>query len=424
MQYVNANSQTTGEDAPTPDDGMECVIVLVHGTFAPGASWTQDGSLFRKRISELLKTKKVRFERFDWTGRWPGPLKKINNSHTIRLSSAGRLQAKLREIGQAYPNARIFLVGHSHGGNVALYALKDDEIACRVSGVITLSTPFITCVPRPVTWGMYLGLLSFAGFCLWGLLIMFLLSPDIEDIGKMHEWEPGAITFTAILVITPIVLTSMFFKLWRVLRRGRYREARTAQIIKDLSLPNVHADQLFYAYSNWDEAAILLRVIQTLSSWLHRLWTWKAQLILFGIACFFGPSYLDYLLRTGEPDWVTLRATPFWELVQQANWIEILLVGLCLNFVLWLLLLALTVAVPYFIRVYVYGGESWSHNLLTDIGIVQVPPTAGTREAYAAPGRGLVHGRLYAFDTCIVDIADWINQKLDSDSLTEQRTTL
>ncbi len=41
------------------------------------------------------------------------------------------------------PDADLFVVGHSHGGSVALYAMKEDSIGKSIRGVACLSTPFL-----------------------------------------------------------------------------------------------------------------------------------------------------------------------------------------------------------------------------------------------------------------------------------------
>src|SRR5262245_54765385 len=48
------------------------------------------------------------------------------------------------------PNSPCFIIAHSHGGNIARYALHDPEFAARAAGVVTLATPFLTGKPRNV----------------------------------------------------------------------------------------------------------------------------------------------------------------------------------------------------------------------------------------------------------------------------------
>lgn len=127
---------------------MSVVITLVHGTFGrlPGrdAGWTREVSLLRQRLGTGLGADAV-FVPFRWSGmNWPA----------ARYRAATRLRDHFGRIARQYPGCRHYLVAHSHGGNVALYALRDAERANDPGlpcGVVCLSTPFIAAQPRPVT---------------------------------------------------------------------------------------------------------------------------------------------------------------------------------------------------------------------------------------------------------------------------------
>jgi hypothetical protein len=125
------------------------VVTLVHGTFGrlPGrdAAWARDGSFFRRCLTEALGGD-IAFRTFRWSGmNWP----------SARYRAGRRLRDHCRETANRYPERSHYLVAHSHGGNVALYALRDfvDHAPADAlpAGVICLSTPFITAQPRPVT---------------------------------------------------------------------------------------------------------------------------------------------------------------------------------------------------------------------------------------------------------------------------------
>jgi hypothetical protein len=60
------------------------------------------------------------------------------------------LRLHLRKKFEEFPNAEHFIVAHSHGGNVALMAAAQPDIANRLSGVATLSTPFLSSEVREV----------------------------------------------------------------------------------------------------------------------------------------------------------------------------------------------------------------------------------------------------------------------------------
>lgn len=134
---------------PTDERGRPVVLTLVHGTFGrlPGgdAGWARDGSFLRRRLEGELGADVV-FLPFRWSGmNWPA----------ARYRAARRLRDHFRVTAERHPERNHYVVAHSHGGNVALYALRD---AARESapdglpaGVVCLSTPFLAAQPRPVT---------------------------------------------------------------------------------------------------------------------------------------------------------------------------------------------------------------------------------------------------------------------------------
>ena len=120
-------------DAPNP----ELVITLIHGTFAPDAAWTRRGSPFISELANAFEGR-VRIERFPWTAR---------NSIFDRRMEAERL---IDHLWRATPGVPHFLIAHSHGGNLALYAaeaLKGEDV---IGGVVCLSTPFLHATVRDV----------------------------------------------------------------------------------------------------------------------------------------------------------------------------------------------------------------------------------------------------------------------------------
>ena len=119
------------------------VVVLVHGTFAQGAAWTRPGSrLYRRVVSRLPRPRHV--EAFRW-GTW-------NNSHVARASAGQKLANRLRKLRATYPAARLIVIAHSHGGNVALYALRAQPERL-VDAIVCLATPYI--VPKPRSIALY-----------------------------------------------------------------------------------------------------------------------------------------------------------------------------------------------------------------------------------------------------------------------------
>lgn len=111
---------------------MSSVVTLVHGTWAGRSEWTLEGSHFRTRLENQLGS--IEFRRVQWSGR---------NWARDRLEAGEQLRAQLKETLSQRPDARHFIIAHSHGGNAVMYALQDAQLRRRVAGVVTLATPFL-----------------------------------------------------------------------------------------------------------------------------------------------------------------------------------------------------------------------------------------------------------------------------------------
>lgn len=117
------------------------VVTLVHGTFAKHAPWMRDGSELCTELRKELQGTVLR--RFCWSG---------GNSHAARLQAGDDLAKYLLTVKKDFPEAQHFVIAHSHGGNVALYAMEktspDAKLGEDVAGIVTLATPFITLRKR------------------------------------------------------------------------------------------------------------------------------------------------------------------------------------------------------------------------------------------------------------------------------------
>jgi hypothetical protein len=107
----------------------QLVITLLHGTFARGAPWTQLGSPLCQELQVQFGCNAL-LDRFDWSG---------DNSIHARLKAGGELAAHLDKLKTRFPLAKQYIVAHSHGGNVALYAARSTH----VDGIACLATPFL-----------------------------------------------------------------------------------------------------------------------------------------------------------------------------------------------------------------------------------------------------------------------------------------
>src|SRR5262245_43471765 len=114
------------------------LITLVHGTFARHSQWTANTSLLCRHLVERLPGG-VRIETFSWSGA---------NSHRDRLAAGAELKSQLENQLRAYPEASHFVISHSHGGNVALYAMRNAGLDGRLQAIVCLNTPFFCVTPR------------------------------------------------------------------------------------------------------------------------------------------------------------------------------------------------------------------------------------------------------------------------------------
>ena len=121
-----------------PDrDSEKIVVTLIHGTFAPNTAWVQEGSSFCSGLRKHLGGS-VDFHRIGWGGA---------NTTAARKRGGERLAAHILKLFRDQPKVPHFVVGHSHAGNLSLYALRDPEVRDKLSGVVTMNTPFV-CVLR------------------------------------------------------------------------------------------------------------------------------------------------------------------------------------------------------------------------------------------------------------------------------------
>jgi len=144
------------------------IVVLVHGTFAPDADWTDPRSTLVKAIRAAEPADDTLFVRFSWPGSIGGYQ---NNTNFIRYDAGQKLGKLLWQLRKQHPRAGILVIAHSHGGNVALYAARH---APHLAGIILMGTPFISVSPRDLTSDIALrtsvSLLVFVLFFLVGIL--------------------------------------------------------------------------------------------------------------------------------------------------------------------------------------------------------------------------------------------------------------
>src|SRR5687767_1337167 len=97
----------------------DIVVTLVHGTWGRKAKWTSRTSPLTTALRHGLPTLRKIYS-FEWNGR---------NSNRARLEAAQRLRWHHEHVTEAHEGAAHFIIAHSHGGNVALYACRDEDFS-------------------------------------------------------------------------------------------------------------------------------------------------------------------------------------------------------------------------------------------------------------------------------------------------------
>ncbi len=119
-------------------------VVFIHGTLSNPYVFDKEYIGYVKRTLGATTGHHV----FGWSGGW-GP-----NS----IIAAGcELAQKLKQIREKYPNAKIHIVGHSNGGNVAIAAA---QAGGPVDTIIRLGSPYFTQLPKDLHRGQWKDLVA------------------------------------------------------------------------------------------------------------------------------------------------------------------------------------------------------------------------------------------------------------------------
>ncbi len=198
---AEAQRERTGADkpdwGPVPAAGnRETAVVLIHGTFARDSTWTApDAPLSMALGADVTPV------RFLWS--------EANSMRSRRIASEGLAQCIRELVALGYP--RVALIAHSHGGNIALKACEDVDVARHVGAIVCLSTPFISAW-RPqllISRGFYAraGMLFTSAFsCFFLLQLVSALSQSMEDA---HSPRMLAVLAGAVVVAVAVGLAAL-----------------------------------------------------------------------------------------------------------------------------------------------------------------------------------------------------------------------
>ena len=232
-----------GSDTPP----RHVLITLVHGTFAAGAAWTLDDSPLCRALRERIPG--VSISPFTWSGR---------NSNRARLDAGWELarwtETRISEYERVHGGpVDHYVIAHSHGGNVVLYACRSRHFAEHLTKLVCLSTPFLSARVRDHARGILLTLEL--GLIFWAAAIAVFLG--------VRLWM-AAITATAVFIG------------WAALTRNRLDrlENRAGRIADELSPPTPGADSVLILRGDRDEATGALVSAHFPTAIASLLWGW------------------------------------------------------------------------------------------------------------------------------------------------------
>ncbi len=190
------------------------LVYLIHGTWGRGAAFVVEGSELRKRISSELESRigeEPEYQKFEWSGA---------NTLKERVFWAKALrEAVERELKASDPNRPIFLVAHSHGGSLVAIALKNSAaMQERVSGVVTMGTPFVEM--HPSAFGRDAA--RFAYF-IFMCFLSVLIATFLLIVQMLHTAPTIGPILVAILIVATLhtldrrlhIVRKTLVKLWR-----------------------------------------------------------------------------------------------------------------------------------------------------------------------------------------------------------------
>ena len=360
--------------------GAQLLIVLVHGTWGRTSSWAfvdpVKSCLVRSLLTRLrdLTNNDIMIKRFPWSGR---------NSQQARDRAAKELHEELQR-GLGDRDRRIVVIGHSHGGNIALAARdKLCEASRQRVRCVLMGTPFLvsngqydvktlySMLPRFVrdhlgpSWVVgftslcYVGMLTLEVFVVlavrgatvyhislpldfsiwtWRHLVFrdtFLLEVFLS--GDMALWE---VPIVLVALFGPFLLSLFLFsRAAAIIEQVRTREHRNVGVRSNDLIVTYGADEIFQVLSMvvnglslFHQMIVLLivwvaKVVRRMEGCLRGIWNvaWGVYLCAFAVG--FGGAILLMLISAVDG----VFAEPYfgnWEESSVLNYLWDILSGL------------------------------------------------------------------------------------------------
>ncbi len=177
-------------------------VVLVHGTWAEKAPWSNDEhGAIRSAMRARLQHENLYFHPLNWSG---------SNKHSSRIEAGEKLATLLETLVQK-ENSKCIVIGHSHGGAVINHALRlSGNLSTKLFGLVYLSTPFVQVRERIESKHIK----TFMHALLWMVCVLVCILPALL-LGVLFIHLPTALLgliYLPLMYVSPYV-TSMIWHL-------------------------------------------------------------------------------------------------------------------------------------------------------------------------------------------------------------------
>jgi hypothetical protein len=408
MSKVNSISACSTGGSRT-SNSKRIIVTLIHGTFARGASWTGPDSRLAQSLKNVIPGVEIRA--FKWSGK---------NMHRARLQAGMELSCDLVDLLEQNPKTLHYIVGHSHAGNVIMYALRELPRQYYPDGIITMGTPFIVTDARdlgPTVKAIRVAIRSFLGLV---AILVFVLGL----FAFLSEKPSQPYAYVIVSFIGLLYLGAVWFLIRQIISRvNSYTRkkllTKQKREMSRISLPEIDGVPTLSLYVERDEAGILLRLLDYASELPFRLWQPSLVLIITGVlGVAFAAVYPAII-------WLAIVLNPevrvSYELASQ---FMLLFAGIIVLVTpLFFLVFTMTFQLIMAIWSRIFRGHALGfgegnifQNWLGHVSAIVLPPNIDNvvSRGFKIGGKGLRHSKIYN-DASVIDvICKWIAKNVSS----------
>ena len=375
------------------------VFVLVHGTFARGSAWVAKDSPICRTIRTASEDTPCRIIAFKWTGK---------NSHSERIRAGKMLERLIVKLVRIRPHARIFLIGHSHGGNVILYANRSGAVQNRIAGVVCMATPFIDCEQRNI--------LLPAILCSFAVLVAGLFGVVFGGIALTQSLPAADLKGYAVPAAWVLYCWAFLFALEPTME---WVEAKQKEIKGEIRASEVSAPVL-NLYFPGDEAHLWLYLLSSASEVPY--WIWAIGKYIAFISGVISAAMILLMCIIMILELANVPITPRHHPALQPTYDLILELFLTALKVLGFSIAGLVagqlvlLVIPLLIRAHLFGfgGEFFMYNWLCRIRVSRFPTQCRLLDSRKIPVpsgvrlSGLRHCLIYECDDTHKELSNWL----------------